>query len=53
MSTTSLPLSGARVLDLSTLVPGPLAALLLADAGADVVKLERPARGDEMRSYEL
>jgi alpha-methylacyl-CoA racemase len=47
----SLPLSGVRVLDLSTLLPGPLATLMLAEAGADVVKLERPIRGDEMRSY--
>lgn len=47
-----LPLSGVKVLDLSTLLPGPLATLMLADAGADVVKLERPGRGDEMRSYE-
>ncbi|MER6827333.1 CaiB/BaiF CoA-transferase family protein [Streptosporangium sp. NPDC000563] len=41
-----------KVLDLSTLLPGPLATLMLADAGADVVKLERPGRGDEMRTYE-
>lgn len=52
MSDNVLPLSGVKVLDLSTLLPGPLATLLLAEAGADVVKLERPGRGDEMRSYE-
>lgn len=46
------PLAGVKVLDLSTLLPGPLATLMLAEAGADVVKLERPVRGDEMRSYE-
>ncbi|MCV7287650.1 CoA transferase [Mycolicibacterium wolinskyi] len=51
MSAT-LPLAGVKVLDLSTLLPGPLATLMLAEAGADVVKLERPGRGDEMRSYE-
>jgi alpha-methylacyl-CoA racemase len=45
------PLSGVRVLDLSTLLPGPLATLMLAEGGADVVKLERPGRGDEMRTY--
>jgi len=45
-----LPLSGVKVLDLSTLLPGPLATLMLADAGADVVKLEQPG-GDEMRRY--
>lgn len=51
MSPAELPLTGVKVLDLSTLLPGPLATLMLADAGADVVKLERPGRGDEMRSY--
>lgn len=50
--TTTQPLSGVRVLDLSTLLPGPLATLLLAESGADVVKIERPGRGDEMRSYQ-
>lgn len=45
------PLEGIRVLDFSTLLPGPLATLILAEAGAEVIKLERPGRGDEMRSY--
>ncbi|HYH28981.1 MAG TPA: CaiB/BaiF CoA-transferase family protein [Pseudonocardia sp.] len=45
------PLSGIRVLDFSTLLPGPLATLLLAEAGADVLKVERPGVGDEMRTY--
>lgn len=46
------PLEGIRVLDFSTLLPGPLATLVLAEAGAEVVKVERPGRGDEMRRYE-
>jgi alpha-methylacyl-CoA racemase len=46
------PLSGIEVLDFSTLLPGPLATLILAEAGATVTKVERPGGGDEMRSYE-
>ena len=42
------PLSGVRVLDLTTLLPGPLATLILAEAGADVFKIEPPG-GDGMR----
>ena len=45
------PLSGVRVLDFSTLLPGPMATLLLADAGAEVIKIERPT-GEDMRGYE-
>lgn len=46
------PLRGLKVLDFSTLLPGPFATLMLAEAGADVVKIERPGKGDEMRGYE-
>ncbi len=46
------PLEGVRVVDFSTLLPGPLATLMLVEAGAEVIKIERPGRGDEMRSYE-
>jgi alpha-methylacyl-CoA racemase len=44
------PLTGVKVLDFSTLLPGPLASLLLAEAGAEVIKVERPG-GEEMRRY--
>jgi crotonobetainyl-CoA:carnitine CoA-transferase CaiB-like acyl-CoA transferase len=45
------PLAGIRVLDFSTLLPGPLATLILAEAGAEVLKIEPPDRGDAMRGY--
>ena len=47
----SLPLSGLRVLDLSRVLAGPLAAQVLGDLGADVVKVEHPARGDDTRDW--
>ena len=46
------PLSGIRVLDFSTLLPGPMATLLLAEAGAEVIKFERPESGEELRNYQ-
>lgn len=47
---TTQPLSGLLVLDFSTLLPGPLAALMLAEAGAEVIKIERPG-GEDMRRF--
>jgi crotonobetainyl-CoA:carnitine CoA-transferase CaiB-like acyl-CoA transferase len=43
--------NGLRVLDLSRIIAGPYAAMLLGDLGADVVKVERPGRGDDMRYW--
>jgi crotonobetainyl-CoA:carnitine CoA-transferase CaiB-like acyl-CoA transferase len=43
------PLDGIRILDLSAVVSGPLAAALLADQGASVLKIEPPGRGDVLR----
>src|SRR5215203_7276214 len=47
---TMQPLSGLLVLDFTTLLPGPLATLMLAEAGAEVIKIERPG-GEDLRHY--
>lgn len=54
MSTSEVrppPLAGVRVLDLSRVLAGPWAGQLLADLGADVVKVEKPGAGDDTRAW--
>jgi alpha-methylacyl-CoA racemase len=51
MSVKNGPLAGIRVLDFSTLLPGPMATLLLAEAGAEVIKIERP-EGEDLRRFQ-
>jgi crotonobetainyl-CoA:carnitine CoA-transferase CaiB-like acyl-CoA transferase len=46
-----MPLEGLRVIDASTILAGPLCCQILGDFGADVIKVEHPARGDNMRGH--
>lgn len=48
-----LPLSGIRVLELGNYIAAPTAGRLLADFGAEVIKVERPHTGDELRNWRL
>ena len=47
------PLDGVRVLDLSRLVAGNVVSHLLADFGAEVIKVEMPGRGDDLRAWKV
>ncbi|MFB3050847.1 MAG: CoA transferase, partial [Acidimicrobiia bacterium] len=48
---TQASLSNIKVIDLSRVLAGPLCAMLLGDLGADVIKVERPDRGDDTRAW--
>lgn len=51
MTVPAAPLDGVRILDLSRILAGPYCTQLLGDLGADVIKVERPGRGDDTRSW--
>ncbi|MBY4039269.1 CoA transferase [Rhodococcus fascians] len=53
MTTDGMPLSGVRVLELGNYIAAPTAARMLADFGAEVIKVERPGTGDELRNWRL
>ena len=48
---TAKPLEGIRVLDFTNVLAGPTCTMLLANMGAEIIKLERPGRGDDARAY--
>ena len=51
MTTPAGPLDGIRIIDLTSMLSGPWATMILADQGADVIKVEEPRQGDHTRSY--
>jgi crotonobetainyl-CoA:carnitine CoA-transferase CaiB-like acyl-CoA transferase len=51
MTQPTLPLTGIRIIDLTSMLSGPWATMILADQGADVIKVEEPRQGDHTRSY--
>ena len=51
MSHSPQPLDGVKVVDIANFLAGPIASMFLADFGADVVKVERPGTGDELRFW--
>lgn len=53
MNTTTGPLTGIRVLELGSFIAAPTAGKLLGDFGADVIKVERPRVGDELRTWRM
>ena len=51
METQGLPLAGVRVLEMGTFITGPACGMMLADLGAEVIKVEQPGTGDPFRSF--
>ena len=49
--TTTSPLDGVKVLDMTRVLAGPFATMILSDLGAEVIKVERPGGGDDTRAW--
>src|SRR3546814_7813568 len=50
-NTSTLPFAGIKVIDIANFLAGPMSSMFLGDYGAEVVKVERPGTGDEVRYW--
>ncbi len=51
LPTAALPLTGLRVIDFTRVLAGPMCTMLLGDMGAEIIKIEDPAHGDDTRGW--